>query len=113
MIPALASKDLPTGGSVRNLGQPTLFLGPAGSKSEMHMDMYLLPFWLSCYLGVKKFRVILFEDSVEHFEGDYMNVGRYKKTITVRRRGKRIAFFSKCFGLYPSYRCYTSKEEKE
>jgi hypothetical protein len=82
MIPALASKDLPTGGSVRNLGQPTLFLGPAGSKSEMHMDMYLLPFWLSCYLGVKKFRVILFEDSVEHFEGDYMNVGRYKKTIT-------------------------------
>ena len=81
MIPALASKDLPTGGSVRNLGQPTLFLGPAGSKSEMHMDMYLLPFWLSCYMGTKKFRVILFEDSWDHFEGDYMNNGRYRKRV--------------------------------
>ena len=81
LVPAVASKPLACHGSFRNLGQPTIFMGPAGTRSELHMDMYLLPFWLSVYFGTKKFRIILFEDSSQHFEGDFMESGRLRKTV--------------------------------
>eukprot|EP00212_Chloropicon_laureae_P002285 CAMPEP_0197489382 /NCGR_PEP_ID=MMETSP1311-20131121/4176_1 /TAXON_ID=464262 /ORGANISM="Genus nov. species nov., Strain RCC856" /LENGTH=483 /DNA_ID=CAMNT_0043033683 /DNA_START=116 /DNA_END=1567 /DNA_ORIENTATION=- len=88
LIPRHASIDLPTAGSRRNLGQPTLFMGPTGSRSELHMDMYLLPFWLSVYFGQKSFRVILFEDSAAHFEGDFMRTGRHRKVVTDAATGE-------------------------
>ena len=81
LVPAVASKPLACHGSFRNVGQPTIFMGPAGTRSELHMDMYLLPFWLSVYFGRKKFRIILFEDSSQHFEGDFMESGRLRKTV--------------------------------
>eukprot|EP00213_Chloropicon_mariensis_P000559 CAMPEP_0197470136 /NCGR_PEP_ID=MMETSP1309-20131121/723_1 /TAXON_ID=464262 /ORGANISM="Genus nov. species nov., Strain RCC998" /LENGTH=300 /DNA_ID=CAMNT_0043006719 /DNA_START=261 /DNA_END=1159 /DNA_ORIENTATION=+ len=81
LVPAVASKQLASLGGFWNLGQPTIFMGPAGTRSELHMDMYLLPFWLSVYFGRKKFRIILFEDSSQHFEGDFMESGRLRKTV--------------------------------
>ena len=81
LVPAVASKPLASLGGFWNLGQPTIFMGPAGTRSELHMDMYLLPFWLSVYFGRKKFRIILFEDSSQHFEGDFMESGRLRKTV--------------------------------
>merc|ERR1711904_185557 len=67
LIPALASKTLPAGGGIISLGHPTIFMGPPGSLSELHMDMYLMPFWLSVYMGKKKFRVIVFEEALKQF----------------------------------------------
>ena len=69
-------------------GQPTTFTGPAMTKSEMHEDLYLQPFWLNVYLGAKSFRVIRYEDALEHMEfqfGDTNN--RYKRSIFNRQTG--------------------------
>jgi len=70
LVPGLASKPLPTGGAFRNYAQPTIFMGPAWSRSELHIDMMLMPFWLGVYAGTKRFRVIAFEDNLEHFGVD-------------------------------------------
>ena len=40
------------------LAQPEAFLGPKGTRSKMHMDYGLTPFWMLLYDGVKRFRVI-------------------------------------------------------
>ena len=40
------------------LGQPEAFLGTKGTRSKMHMDNGLIPFWMLLYDGVKRFRVI-------------------------------------------------------
>ena len=83
LVPAIASIRLPAlGNSTESyVGQPTIFMGPAGTRSELHMDMCLLPFWLSVYFGTKKFRIILFEDSSQHLEGDFLDGGRLRKSV--------------------------------
>ena len=43
---------------VLSFGQPEVFLGPKGTRSKMHMDNHLTPFWMLLYDGVKRFRVI-------------------------------------------------------
>jgi hypothetical protein len=42
-------------------GQPEMYIGPPGTKTELHMDMFLIPFWMSVYKGKKTFRVIPFD----------------------------------------------------
>lgn len=42
-------------------GQPEMYIGPPGTKTELHMDAFLIPFWMSVYKGTKTFRVIPFE----------------------------------------------------
>ena len=48
------------------VGQPEVFIGPPGTITEMHMDNWLVPFWMSVYIGRKTFRTISFEDSSKH-----------------------------------------------
>ena len=44
-------------------GQPEIFIGGKGTKTEIHMDQMLIPFWMSVYKGAKTFRTVTFEDS--------------------------------------------------
>ena len=46
--------------------QPELFVGPGGTKTEMHMDSYPGTFWMSVYFGKKMFRTISYEDSIKY-----------------------------------------------
>ncbi|UPR00200.1 JmjC domain-containing protein [Chloropicon primus] len=43
-------------------GQPEQYIGPPGTKTELHVDSLLVPFWMSVYKGSKTFRVITFHD---------------------------------------------------
>ena len=43
-----------------------MFIGRKGTKTEMHMDSMLVPFWMSVYIGTKVFRTITFEESRKH-----------------------------------------------
>ncbi len=65
MSVAIAHGDTFAGGGKYRIqqAQPEVFIGPRGTKSEMHMDSMLIPFWMSVYAGKKKFRTISFEDS--------------------------------------------------
>ncbi|WZN63360.1 JmjC domain-containing protein [Chloropicon roscoffensis] len=68
--------------------QPELFVGPGGTKTEMHMDNNPSPFWMSLYFGKKMFRTISYEDSVKHMP--YYVAGesvRFSKPFTSRKRG--------------------------
>ncbi|UPR02005.1 JmjC domain-containing protein [Chloropicon primus] len=53
------------GGEAKYLqqGQPEVFIGPAGTKSELHMDSMLIPFWMVVYEGKKTFRTILYNET--------------------------------------------------
>ncbi len=39
------------------------------------------------YFGQKSFRVIVFEDSAAHFQGDFLRTGRHRKRVTDARTG--------------------------
>ena len=69
--------------------QPELFVGPGGTKTEMHMDNNPSPFWMSVYFGKKMFRTISYEDSVKHMP--YYIAGesiRFSKTLHNQKTGK-------------------------
>ncbi len=34
-------------------GQPEQYIGPSGTKTELHMDNFLVPFWMSVYVHHK------------------------------------------------------------
>ena len=61
--------------------QPELFVGPGGTKTEMHMDNNPSPFWMSVYFGKKMFRTISYEDSIKH-----MPYYKEKGAIRMERR---------------------------
>ena len=42
---------------------PVMFIGNKGTKTEMHVDMMLGPFWMSVYSGSKTFRVVTYWDA--------------------------------------------------
>ena len=64
--------------------QPELFVGPGGTKTEMHMDSYPGTFWMSVYFGKKTFRTISYEDSIK-----YMPYYKEKGVQRLRRRKNR------------------------
>jgi len=47
-------------------GQPEMYIGPPGTKTELHMDGYLISFWMSVYKGSKTFRIIPFDEIYEN-----------------------------------------------
>ena len=61
--------------------QPELFVGPGGTKTEMHMDNNPNAFWMSVYFGKKMFRTISYEDSIKH-----MPYYKEKGAIRMERR---------------------------
>lgn len=64
--------------------QPELFVGPGGSKTEIHMDLNPNAFWMSVYFGKKTFRTISYEDSIK-----YMPYYKEKGVQRLRRRKNR------------------------
>ena len=65
--------------------QPEIFIGPQGTKITIHMDNYLVPFWMAVYAGKKTFRTIPYEDSIKHMPY-YTGVrnaqpNRFEKTV--------------------------------
>ena len=42
---------------------PVMFIGNKGTKTEMHVDTMLGPFWMSVYSGSKTFRVVTYWDA--------------------------------------------------
>ena len=64
--------------------QPELFVGPGGTKTEMHMDSYPGTFWMSVYFGKKMFRTISYEDSIK-----YMSYYKEKGVQRLQRRKNR------------------------
>ena len=64
--------------------QPELFVGPGGTKTEMHMDNNPSPFWMSVYFGKKMFRTISYEDSIKHmpyYKDNEKNSVRFQKLL--------------------------------
>ena len=88
LVPKIGAKPIPGFGSQHDASQPTIFIGPAGTRTELHMDLFLLPFWLSTYIGHKVFRVILFEESIQHFDKTFISSNRYSKDIVNGETGK-------------------------
>lgn len=75
----VVSSPLPLEQSYVNTAQPAMFLGSVNTKTELHRDYSLLPFWFNLYLGSKAFRVIRFEDSSAYL-GDTEG-SRYTKVV--------------------------------
>lgn len=68
-------------------GQPEMYIGPPGTKTELHMDMFLIPFWMSVYKGSKTFRVIPFDqiyenDILKTFFLDNKSGSRWEKKVS-------------------------------
>jgi hypothetical protein len=80
LAPKIGSKPIP---GQHDASQPTIFIGPAGTRTELHVDLFLLPFWLSTYIGHKVFRVILFQESIRHFDKSFLSSNRYSKDINI------------------------------
>ena len=67
---------------------PDMFIGNKGTKTEMHVDTMLGPFWMSVYLGSKTFRVVSYWDAVRHFDM-YNKKGRGNRLIDQTSRSQR------------------------
>ena len=52
-----------TGGKRNQNTMPVMFMGNKNTKTEMHIDGSLSPFWMSVYVGSKTFRVITYKDA--------------------------------------------------
>ncbi|WZN64333.1 JmjC domain-containing protein [Chloropicon roscoffensis] len=77
-----------TNGKRNQIGQPDMFIGNKGTKTEMHLDDMLGPFWMSVYLGSKTFRVVTYWDAVRHFDM-YKKKGRGNRLIDQNARSQR------------------------
>ena len=47
---------------------PVMFIGNKGTKTEMHVDTMLGPFWMSVYSGSKTFRVVTYWDAKKKWD---------------------------------------------
>ncbi|QDZ24784.1 hypothetical protein A3770_14p73020 [Chloropicon primus] len=70
------------GGEIQRpvLAQPEVFIGPKDSLTEMHMDNFLSPFWMTVYIGKKIFRAVSYEDSSIHMPYFRKDI-RFQKTV--------------------------------
>ena len=78
-----------TNGKRNQIGMmPVMFMGNTGTKTEMHVDDMLGPFWMSVYLGSKTFRVVTYWDAVRHFDM-YNKKGRGNRLIDQNDQSQR------------------------
>ena len=77
-----------TNGKRNQIFHPDMFIGNKGTKTEMHVDVSLGPFWMSVYLGSKTFRVVTYWDAVRHFDM-YNKKGRGNRLIDQNARSQR------------------------
>ena len=77
-----------TNGKRNQIIMPVMFIGNKGTKTEMHVDTMLGPFWMSVYLGSKTFRVVSYWDAVRHFDM-YNKKGRGNRLIDQNGRSQR------------------------
>ena len=57
-----------TQGKRNQIQSPEIFIGRKNTKTEIHMDSQLGPFWMSMYIGSKTFRVITYWEAEEHLD---------------------------------------------
>ena len=77
-----------TNGKRNQIIMPDMFIGNKGTKTVMHVDVMLGPFWMSVYLGSKTFRVVTYWDAVRHFDM-YNKKGRGNRLIDQNGRSQR------------------------
>jgi len=61
-IPAPFSDDL-LARYYRKSAWPTLIVGPAGTRSGLHRDTHDFPFWMALFVGRKRWRIFLHEET--------------------------------------------------
>ena len=62
------------------LEQPEIFLGPKGTRSEIHIDKPNYPFWMNVYIGSKTFRTIDFHEAFQHW-GQELRYPRFMRKV--------------------------------
>ncbi|UPR00823.1 JmjC domain-containing protein [Chloropicon primus] len=86
------------------IGQPETFIGRPGTMTELHMDAWLVPFWMSVYIGRKTFRTIRYEDSRTHLNY-YRKFARAEKRVYDNSTGtyvtKQLEIFNPDLEVFP------------
>ena len=80
-------------------GQPEMYIGPPGTKTELHMDGYLISFWMSVYSGSKVFRILPFDELIS--SKGMKRLFLEKETNRWARGGKQLEIWDPDLELFP------------
>ena len=84
VLPFFMRDAFPLDPTLPRANWPSLVIGPGGSRSNLHVDSKLLPFWLTLLSGRKTFRVVGLDDWREHLtkgDGPYNDDGTMRRAI--------------------------------
>ena len=80
-------------------GQPEMYIGPPGTKTELHMDGYLISFWMSVYSGSKVFRILPFDELIS--SKGMKRLFLEKETNRWARGGKQLEIWDPDLDVFP------------